>query len=282
MARLLAAVGALAVVAPATQAELAPTPLPGDARLVTFDFDPDNTYLILSKPRAVTHLEFPEGETILTIAAGDTANWELTPTQNRRHLFIKPKVEQNLTSMTVLTDKRSYQFVIRATAEGQKWYQRVTWRVPVTLMLDGPAAGAAVPATPVVEVPVAARANAAASSMEVADGQVRPEDLKFDYSIEGDAPFRPVQVFDNDRMTWVRLPPNVSELPVVLALDTGGEFVLVNYMVRGDLLLVQRVMERFVLKIGRTEVRISRGAPRRGWWGARGGASNGGSNWSAQ
>ncbi|MDO8277489.1 MAG: hypothetical protein Q7T63_05120, partial [Burkholderiaceae bacterium] len=50
----------------AARAELAALPLPGDARLVQFDLDQDNTYLVLGKPRAVTHIEFPEGEAILT------------------------------------------------------------------------------------------------------------------------------------------------------------------------------------------------------------------------
>ena len=124
-----------AVVLPAG-AELVATPLQGDARLVQFEYDPDNTYLILARPKSVTHMEFGSDERIATVAGGDTKNWELTPTANRHHLFIKPVYDSIETSMTVITDKRSYQFVLRSTGAGSKWYQRVTWRNGKTMLLD--------------------------------------------------------------------------------------------------------------------------------------------------
>jgi type IV secretory pathway VirB9-like protein len=114
------------VIAPAN-AELIATPLRGDSRLVQFNYDADNTYLVLAKPKAVTHVQFAVDELIQSVAAGDTANWELTPTKNRKNLFIKPKFDDSDTSMTVITDKRTYQFVLRSTGDGKKWYQRVNW-----------------------------------------------------------------------------------------------------------------------------------------------------------
>ena len=53
-------------------AELIATPVIGDSRLVTFNFDEDNTYLVLSKPKTVTHLQFAPDEVIKSVAAGDT------------------------------------------------------------------------------------------------------------------------------------------------------------------------------------------------------------------
>lgn len=228
---------------PLTHAELAGTPLPGDARLVTFDFDADNTYLILSKPRAVTHLEFPEGETIQTVVAGDTAGWELTPSSNLRHFFIKPKHDQTSTSMTVITEKRSYQFVLRSTSDGSKWYQRVTWRIPRSKVLDYGSQVATV-------TPKEVRGE---SQRADDDDSFAAEDLRFDYSIEGDARFRPINVFDNGKMVWLRMPPNLTELPVVFARE-DDQLVLVNYVPRGDILLVQRMVDELVLKIGKKQV----------------------------
>lgn len=254
---------ALLALSYSAHAELVATPLPGDTRLVQFEYDADNTYLILSKPKAVTHVEFGADEAIVTVAGGDTKNWELTPTQNRRHLFIKPIYEQIETSMTVITDKRSYQFVLRSTGPGAKWYQRVTWRYSETLLMDLRAE----------ETRAQVVQNAVALSMQNRADQtlgtgVKPEDLKFDYKIEGDAPFKPVSIFDDGKFTWIRMPAALAELPALFgASEDSSELILVNYVVKGEYILAQRVMESGVLKLGKQQVRFERAKPSRGLFG---------------
>src|SRR6185369_12167909 len=49
---------AVAATPPIAGAELRATPLRGDARLVEFAYDQDNTYLVLARPKAVTHVQF--------------------------------------------------------------------------------------------------------------------------------------------------------------------------------------------------------------------------------
>ena len=232
-------------------AEMSPTPLPGDARLVRFDFDPDNTYLILSKPSAVTHIEFPSDEEIETIASLDTTNFDITASKYRRILFVKPHVESISTSMTVITDKRSYQFVIRSTSDGSKWYQRVSWRIPSTFVFDeGGQQNNGLAAEKVKQ--------AQSKPVEVAAG-IEPERLSYEYEISGDAPFRPSVVSDDGVKTYIKLPKGLQELPVLFAVQ-DGQFTLVNYSVRGDYLIVQLVQDVFILKIGRKEVKISKKA----------------------
>ena len=74
-ARLLLATLLATFLALPAHAQLEPTPLRGDSRLVQFIFDPDNTYKVLAKPKAVTHLQFAADEMVQSVAAGDTANW---------------------------------------------------------------------------------------------------------------------------------------------------------------------------------------------------------------
>lgn len=235
------------------QAELFATPLPGDTRLVQFEYDADNTFLILSRPKALTHIEFGADERIQTVAGGDTKHWELSPTQNRRHLFVKPVYEQMETSMTVITDKRTYQFVLRSTGSGAKWYQRVTWRYGETMLLDMREAE---------ERAAEAEKSARSAEKERQDQTlavgVNPKDLRFDYSIDGNAPFRPVSLFDDGKFTWIRMPSKLVELPALFGMTEAGELSIVNYVVQGDYMLAQRVMDRGVLKLGKQEVRFSR------------------------
>jgi len=244
-------------------AELVATPLPGDARLVQFEYDADNTFLVLARPKAVTHIEFASDEQILTVAGGDTKHWELTPTANRRHLFVKPIYEQMETSMTVLTDKRSYQFVLRSTGPGAKWYQRVSWQYSSKMLMELRAeeerAAARAPATPAAAPAADANAGPQAGSV----GRVPVEKLNFSYQVTGEAPFRPTAVFTDGKFTWIRLPAEVAEWPALFSLAEGDEAAVVNYLARGEYMVAQQVLDRGLLKLGRSEVRFQRSDIRR-------------------
>lgn len=246
--RLLAGAVACAFIFTNVQAELVATPLPGDSRLVTFEYEPDQTYLVLAKPKAVTNVEFADDEKITAVAAGDSKNWEITPTGNKKHLFVKPTYDQIETSMTVLTDKRSYQFVLRSTGAGSKWYQRVTWRHDQTILLDQSA-----------QVEKKAKPDADDIDRSRSGEGFNPEKLSFGYQLTGDAEFKPLSVFDDGRFTWIKLPSNLQEMPALFATIDGGDFQLVNYLVKGDYIVAQRVITSGILKLGKSEVRFQKG-----------------------
>ncbi len=256
---------------PVAHAELKPTALPGDTRLVQFQYDSDNTYLVLARPKAVTHIQFGADELIQSVAAGDTANWELTPTKNRKNLFVKPKFDDQETSLTVLTDQRTYQFVLRSTGEGKKWHQRVSWIYSKDVLLeigaDAPASigrpqgsGADSPSSGSVEEGLRAGSDPAG---------LRPDSLRFRFEIQGDAPFRPIVVFDDGRFTYFKMPAKLQELPALFVVVEGNDYALVNFEVRGDYLVAQRLIETAVLKLGRSEVKVQAqpGQPKRNFLG---------------
>lgn len=246
---------ASAMIAPAS-AELVATPLRGDTRLVQFHYDADNTFLLLAKPRAVTHIQFAADEAVQSVAAGDTANWDITTTRNRKNIFVKPKFEDQETSMTVITDRRTYQFVLRATRDGGKWYQRVSWLYESSVLLEvEPVAEDSRPASPSAQktpadAPAALKGDARSASA------IKPDSMRFRYAIEGDAPFRPQVAFDDGRFVYLVMPAGLQELPVVLAKVDGTEYSLVNYTVDGNHIVVQRLVDDLVLTIGRAQVRV--------------------------
>lgn len=243
-----------------SSAEMVATPLRGDSRLVEFSYDQDNTYLVLAKPKAVTHIQFAADEVIQSVAAGDTVNWEFTPTRNRKNLFIKPRFDDQETSLTVITDKRSYQFVLRSTGDGKKWYQRVSWIYSRELVLTVEAADAA-------DAPAAAPAAPASATKQPTDAEIEPSSLRFGYQISGDAEFRPRVVFDDGKFTYFKMPSNLQELPALFAVIEDKDYSLVNFEVKGDYLVAQRLLPLAVLKLGREEVRVTKPVPKRNFLG---------------
>lgn len=243
-----------------SSAEMVATPLRGDSRLVEFSYDQDNTYLVLAKPKAVTHIQFAADEVIQSVAAGDTANWEFTPTRNRKNLFVKPRYDDQETSLTVITDKRSYQFVLRSTGDGKKWYQRVSWIYSRDLVLTVEGAEAA-------DAPAAAPTAPASATKQPTDAEIEPSSLHFGYQISGDAEFRPRVVFDDGKFTYFKMPSNLQELPALFAVIEDKDYSLVNFEVKGDYLVAQRLLPLAVLKLGREEVRVTKPAPKRNFLG---------------
>lgn len=232
-------------------AELYATPLRGDARLVQFQYDQDNTYLVLAKPKAVTHLQFAGDEVIQSVAAGDTKAWEFTPTKNRRNMFIKPIYEDTETSVSVLTDKRVYQFVLRSTGDGKKWYQRVNWLYGSEIILEDLSdVGAEAKDIKIQEAKL--------SSINTGSKTIDAAKLRFNYEIDGDAPFKPMVAFDDGTFTYLSMPEKLQELPALFILDGDSSYALVNYTVDGNYLVAQRLIQTAVLKLGKEEVKIKR------------------------
>ncbi|MBA2629271.1 MAG: TrbG/VirB9 family P-type conjugative transfer protein [Rickettsiaceae bacterium] len=81
-----------------------------DSRIKTYFYSPNEVYLLVLHYGFQSHIEFGKGETIETITLGDSYAWKITPLGNR--LFIKPMERDIRTNMTIITDKRTYQFDI--------------------------------------------------------------------------------------------------------------------------------------------------------------------------
>lgn len=248
MSILLKSAAALAVLSVplVARAELIATPLPGDTRLVRFDFDPNNTYQVLTRPKSVTDIELEPGEVVKGMAVGDSFSWDCE-TGVPGHIFVRPKYDDMVTSGTVVTDKRTYQLMLRSTsADIGKWYQRVTWGYPATSMLQ-PVAAAGI-------APQAGEGKPAAGSL--ARG-VSVDQLNFDYSISGGAPFRPVQVIDDGTFTWLQLPARVQDWPAVFWVTPDNRYAALTPVVDGKYLKVTKVVHKMLLKIGKEEVEIT-------------------------
>ena len=83
-----------------------------DSRIKTYIYNPNEIFLLITHYGFQSQIEFAKGEEIQTISLGDSYSWKITPLQNR--IFIKPMERNIRTNMTVLTNKRSYQFDIVA------------------------------------------------------------------------------------------------------------------------------------------------------------------------
>lgn len=87
-------------------------PITTDNRIKTYIYNPNEVYMLVLHFGFQSNIEFAKGEKIETIVLGDTYAWKITPLDNR--IFIKPMEKNIQTNMTVITNKRTYQFDIVA------------------------------------------------------------------------------------------------------------------------------------------------------------------------
>jgi type IV secretion system protein VirB9 len=83
-------------------------PLATDRRIKTYVYNANEVYLLLIRSGFQSSVEFERGEEIKTLSLGDAYSWNITPVGNR--MFIKPLENDIRTNMTVITNKRTYQF----------------------------------------------------------------------------------------------------------------------------------------------------------------------------
>jgi type IV secretion system protein VirB9 len=89
-----------------------------DSRIKTYIYNPNEIFLIVVHTGFQSHIEFAKGEIVETISMGDSYAWKITPLENR--LFIKPMEKNIRTNMTILTNRRTYQFdIVARDLEGE-------------------------------------------------------------------------------------------------------------------------------------------------------------------
>jgi len=95
-------------------------PITTDNRIKTYIYNPNEVYLLVLHFGFQSHIEFAKNEEIQTITLGDSYSWKITPLANR--LFIKPLEKNIRTNMTIITNKRTYQFdiVAKELEEGEE------------------------------------------------------------------------------------------------------------------------------------------------------------------
>lgn len=224
----------------AAQAASHPYVMPQETRLVKFRFHPDTTFEIFTRPNAITDIALADGEKLTALALGDTVQWVTADADG--HVFIKPLRPGLFTTATLVTSQRTYQLSLRSVPENGNWYQRVSWEDEVHNVI-------------VRSAQTSQRTPEPAYSPAPGIGNI--DKMNFGYSINGSAAFKPTQVMDDGRSTWIQMPNDVQELPALFSKQ-DGKVALVNYTVHGRYLKTELIMAESVLRLGGDEITITR------------------------
>lgn len=203
-----------------------------DMRLLTLPYDPNAIITLEGCPNFQTMIGFEPGETVQNVGLGDSAQWQVTPNKKGDLLFVKPLVTKAFSNMSVVTDRRAYNFELKSAPTADCTAGRVvyTLRFAYPPQNTGTALNPAPPPDPNAMLPPPEKRNTA-------------------YTYSGAPDLVPVRAFDDGISTYLLWPKDVTA-PAVYSLDVDGNESIVNYATRGDYFVVEQVARAFVLRRG--------------------------------
>ena len=242
--------------------------LADDPRLREVVYDPHAVVTVPTKRGVVSLIALDSDETITDVAAGlggdcakPDAAWCIAAQPGGRNLFVKAKSNADApNNLVVVTDRRthSFQFVVLSDSDSRAPVYRLTVKTPPP---------PAPPVRPLPRVamaspePVATRPSVPPPSpakIVTERLKTKPQLLNTDYSIaegEHSHDIVPTLVFDDGRFTYFRFPGN-REVPAVFHVLGDGSETLVNARMEDDLLVVDRVSRRLMLRAGSAVVGV--------------------------
>jgi type IV secretion system protein VirB9 len=207
----------------------------------------------------VTLVVLDVDEAITEVAAGlggdcakAEAAWCVAAQAGGRTLFVKAKSSANApNNLAVVTDRRThaFRFVVLADNDAKLPVYRLVVKAPAVaspprrISLTETPAAVVLPLLPAVPSPreiVAERL------------QAKPQIMNTHYSLAegaGSSDIVPTLVFDDGRFTYLRFPGN-REVPAVFHVLGDGSETMVNTRMEDDLLVVDRVSRRLMLRAG--------------------------------
>ncbi len=224
--------------------------------ILQYNYEPGSLYQVYAAPMRVTDIALEPGERIVgQPASGDVVRWILavgksvSGGQEQQHIYVKPTRPDLETNLAINTDRRTYMLELHSFAD--TYMAAVQWRYPQDEMAK-------------LAQDAAKTAEAARDAAPV----VGLDHLNFNYSIEvekGEPAWTPVQAFDDGRRTFIRFPQAmlVREAPALFVLR-NKETQLVNYRVKNDFYVVDRLIDAAELRVGQSDqeiVRITRTNP---------------------
>jgi type IV secretion system protein VirB9 len=217
-----------------------------------YPFVPGALYRLYTAPEQVSDIALQAGEKLVAVSAGDTVRWVVgdttsgTGNQQQVHILVKPVAPALKTNLVITTDRRAYHIELESTKG--TYMASVSWHYPYD------------------ELVALRQQNERATEADarVIDQGLSLDRLRFRYEITGDdPPWRPVRAFDDTKKVYIEFPRRIDqgEAPPLFVVGPEGGAELINYRVRGNYYIVDRLFAAAELRLGEDPqqvVRISR------------------------
>jgi len=211
-----------------------------------YDYAPGVVYTAVTTPGFVTTIALRSGEKLLTAAAGDTTRWIVDSVDSgnaqsvQTLVLVKPRKAGLQTNLLITTDQRVYTLDVTST-DACTYHTMIAWNYPF--------ADAVVIRNQVAERQALAQATIT-SGLDLSKANFNYLILRQKHCTT--PAWCPLRAFDDGQKTYIQFPPKVTvtEAPPLFVLGRNGDAQLVNYRVKGDWYIVDRLFDKAELRIG--------------------------------
>jgi type IV secretion system protein VirB9 len=203
---------------------------------------------VVCAPLRVCMIELQAGEKLVGEPhIGDAVRWNLAPALYGNGetatsvIVLKPQAPGLDTNLLITTDRRAY--YLRLLSKPDDYVARVAFAYP-----DEEETERKWREHLVQQKEQARRASQIA---ELPPNAL--ESMCFDYRVKGgDDSTRPVRVFDDGKKTYIQMGPVAKnrEVPALVIIGPDGKQEMVNYRVKDDMYIVDRLFDRAALILG--------------------------------
>ncbi|MFZ5676721.1 MAG: P-type conjugative transfer protein TrbG [Pseudomonadota bacterium] len=213
-----------------------------------YPFTQGALYRLYTAVNQVSDISLQLGEKLQSVSAGDTVRWVVGDTTSGEgtaqqvHILVKPIAADLKTNLVITTDRRTYHLELESTDE--TYMSALSWTYPEDELFA-----------------ISKRNEEAIGTTSIpVDGGVSFENLNFRYRIEGRAPWKPLRAFDDGSKVYIQFGDSLpkGEAPPLFVASSKGDPALVNYRVKNNTYIVDRLFAVAELRLGRDPQQIVR------------------------
>jgi P-type conjugative transfer protein TrbG len=212
-----------------------------------YPFTEGALYRLYAAPERVSDIALEPGEKLTSVSAGDTVRWVIGDTlsgageSQRVHVLVKPFAPGLKTNLVITTDRRSYHLQLESTDKTAM--AAISWAYPQGALL------------------ALQRQNVEAEAAAPVASNLALDNIRFRYAISGDdPPWRPLRAFDDGHKVYIEFPRRIDqgEAPPLYVVGSEGGAELVNYRMRGNYYIVDRLFAAAELRLGARNQQVVR------------------------
>lgn len=202
---------------------------------------------VVCAPLRVCMIELQSGEKLVGEPhIGDSVRWNLSPAMYGTGasatpvIVLKPQGPGLDTNLLITTDRRAY--YLRLLSKPDDYVARVGFAYPDDYDNERK-----------WQQQLAEQKDQQARSARIAElAPNAVESMFFNYRLKGDDSILPVRVFDDGRKTYIQISQTAKnrEAPVLVVIGPDGKQEMVNYRVKDDMYIVDRLFDKAELILG--------------------------------
>jgi type IV secretion system protein VirB9 len=197
-------------------------------------------YRLYASVNQVSDIALQPGEKLVSVSTGDTVRWIVGDTTSGEgtlaqvHILAKPIAADLSTNMVITTERRTYHLELQSTET--TYMSSLSWAYPADDLIAIHKKNEGLTRTDAIAV----------------EGAETFDNLDFRYRIEGRGEFAPARVFDDGSKVYIQFPASLpqGEAPPLFVQGSGGKPALVNYRVKGNTYIVDRLFAVAELRLG--------------------------------